>query len=156
MNSFFDNLYNKFLFRDLLGKAMPGFILILGTVAMLKPDWLSEIMPTRPTNIVYYFVIYGVSFSTGMLIQTFSLIRLLWRCQSGQTRVTQLKKLFNFHTRKDHEQVLVTEQRERLVVLKDMTGNLGMSLLVLAFVAWSCYPNDLLGTLLFVLSLLFF
>lgn len=146
MNNFFDNLYNKFLLRDLLGKALPGLILLLGLTIILGHGSFRVLSSFRHITIFHYFLLYGLSFAVGMLLQSGSIVRFLWRRRKkvdGLAQLTNyskfLKKQATTFKEKNAVGLLIAQtivaQRERLVVLKDMTGNLGMSFFLLSLVA---------------------
>ena len=162
MDKFFDSLYNKFILRDLLGKVLPGLIFLLGieTVASQGHHWLMR--GALHADIVLYFLIYGLAFATGLLVQLLNPVRWAWKLwhlmvwlnnksenkeKVDSPLLSHLDRLYAFYQKipkaKDSEVVAkaILNQRERLVVLKDVTGNLGTSLLAFVLVWKYCLAS---------------
>lgn len=87
LDGFFDGLYSKFLLRDILGRAIPGFIALLAIADFLKmrPPHL----PNRDLGLLYYVMVYGVSFASGTLLQYLG-----WRASVVKVQVWPKTGLF--------------------------------------------------------------
>jgi len=138
-SSFFDNLYTKFLLRDLLSKAIPGFIAIAGIANTLGVNVLQLL--NEDLNFYGYLLLYGVSFAMGSLMQfaaSNKLIRVIKihagdevsKDQSDEMTIS-LKRLKGFLVKYQKNQ-LILDQRERLVILKNMAGNYAVAFLLIA------------------------
>ncbi len=150
MDKLFDNLYNKFLLRDLLGKVLPGLILILGFTYAYWPKGLCLIFPNKPENLFYYLVIYGLSFIVGLVLQFINPVRLFpfLRRLILEEPTQPLDRLYEFLNRRTRFNrgrnpqasllvaQIVIDQRERLVVLKDVTGKFRGCCLYTSYCFW--------------------
>jgi hypothetical protein len=151
LEKFLDYLYTKFVIRDLLGKVLPGILLILGSAAILKSEWLCLVIPDKQWNLLNYFLLFGTSFTVGLVLQFICLPRFIWvNRRAGYEK--QLESLYKVTKRSVKNEVLYTH-RERFVVLKEMTGNMGMSLLILALLFGLCKGNWIIGVTLGLTSL---
>ncbi len=133
MSGFFDNLYRKFLLRDILAKAVPGFLLL----AYLFHDKIPANYPKHGfPEIVVVAVLYGLSFMTGMLLQFLgSQFRIIKIYVHEGDRNKSLKYLREFLGDKDNKENLST-QRERFVILKNMSGTYAMALIAIILVTF--------------------
>ena len=161
---FFSNLYSKFILRDLLGKVFPGFIFLSGLALFfgLKSHELFHFLTYA--SLFHYFLIYGISFVIGLLLQFLNPVRLVWRIKRKRNGGDELKKYHEFLVSLRRNEPIVGDpisqtmnaQRERLVVLKDITGNLGNAIFALALFAiyWKV-DTGLTGVLFLIAGLLF-
>lgn len=138
MTGFFDSLYSQFLLRDLLAKVFPGFIVVfgIGTLVSSDPAWLAGFSSNFDTTILFG-LIYGTSFVVGLIIQfagerTGLIIIFVWpAADDNDNRQVSLRRAQEFllHNRLTDPAL---RQRERFAILKELSGNLGASALILA------------------------
>ncbi len=136
MKELFDGLYTKFFLRDILAKAIPGFIVLAGITDCL---WARPFDSFHRGNIIIFTLIYGVSFATGMLMQfagsSFRLIKIhVWpdtKFFSKPNHKESLEKLSTFLKNTDKKPDIRME-RERLVILKQMSGTYAIAALLFA------------------------
>jgi hypothetical protein len=138
-----DYLYSRFILRDFLAKAVPG-ALVLGSCALLWWDLKTILGGLGKLPIYTYVLLYGIAFVTGFGIQaigTFSwVVTLRPRCERLKDTLARLN---TFRERATDKQ---QQQHERFVVLKEMTGNTAVALLIGIiihgrFACW-CEPRD--------------
>lgn len=152
MSNFFKYLYTKFLLRDVLAKAVPGFLVLAYLfhnripVAYLKHD-----LP----EIVVITVLYGLSFMTGMLLQflgaRFRLIRIHVHNNDVEATLINLKEFL------DNPQVTdrIRQQRERFVILKEMSGTYSTAVFPIALIEFVKFLVHRLDSLLISMAILF-
>lgn len=165
MGNLFDNLYNNFLLRDLLGKVLPGLLILLAIVGVHLPKIWCEIFTVTPSNLFYYLILYGASFAVGLVVQFINpvrsasmIIRLLQRQPFNHlTRLNNFLERRVTRNQRENEQTrslvcqIVINQRERFVVLKDLLGNLGTSLLISVFIIG--IQKEILGCLFIIIAI---
>lgn len=78
MDKFSDRLYGKFLLRDLLLKALPGLLLLIGMFSVFWPLKIWRILFKRKTNMFPYLLVYAASFALRWVAQHVFPGRLLW------------------------------------------------------------------------------
>ena len=168
MSDLIESLYSKFILRDILAKAIPGLftLLALGLLTdSLEPiwNWTSSI---EIQIWVFYTIIYGLSFLVGMMLSFVSswfryLLGKLLFWKSGNLRNWEKKLdgliefLGNLRHRSDRNDLI--RQRERFVILKDMTGNFAVSLAILFYALNYKFPkiiNDNLVVIILIVGLL--
>lgn len=142
MSEFFKNLYTNFILRDILAKAVPGF-LVLAYIFHGKMPIVHSIQGFL--EIVVIVLIYGLSFMTGMLLQflgTLKIPRTNWSIIKiyvhKNNQVISLKKLEEFLSATKGSEV-IRSQRERFVILKNMAGTYAVSLLAILLVEFAKY-----------------
>src|SRR3990172_9841210 len=79
MDKFFNHLYSKFLLRDLLGKALPGLLLLIGVFSVFWPHRIWRVLFKRRTNLFPYLLLYGASVALGGLARSVNPWRFLWK-----------------------------------------------------------------------------
>lgn len=157
MNEFLEGLYDRFLLRDVIGKAVPGFILlfIICNSSFDVGHFLFQ------QNIFIGILVFALSFVAGIIIQWFGVqvgaIRIyVWEpTKARPTR--QEASLHAYHifltrTRNNH---FVRIHRERFVVLKHIAGNfasLGILVIILRFISllWTNADQQVLDYILVV------
>jgi hypothetical protein len=145
MTQFFDLLYTRFLLRDIIAKNVPAlllFVVIFQASDLSIEDTEPYLKPLREifsTSSVYSFVcvalLYAIGFAVGILLQGFGeFIRLVrihpWDGPSGRVKQSLMVAHMFLANTKDNE--IARQQRERFIVLKEMTGNLSVVFLVAA------------------------
>lgn len=65
MDKFSDRVYGKFLLKDLLQKALPGLLLLIGMFSVFWPLKIWRILFKRRTHVIPYVLVYGASFALG-------------------------------------------------------------------------------------------
>ena len=143
MSSFFDSLYSQFLLRDLLATVVPGFISLAAISVLLvrHPLELVERL-SRVHTLVTLGTLYGISFMIAMLFQFVGerlglLVIFIWReNEELDARQDSLEHAQNFLRDKGLTDNIL-RQRERFAILKEMSGNFGMSMLVVAVTAFA-------------------
>ena len=133
--SFFKYLYTDFLLRDILAKAVPGFLVLAylfrGNIPIAHPK---DALP----DIVVIAVLYGLSFMTGMFLQFLGSqgrgrLRLIRIYVHDDDRDESLDHLRDFLNATDNRKYLRT-QRERFVILKNMSGTYTVAIFAIAIV----------------------
>lgn len=137
MSEFFKNLYTNFLLRDVLAKAVPGFLVLAYLFhGRIPTAYHHHGLP----EIVVITVLYGLSFMTGMLLQflgtlkickrrcKWSLIKIYVHDDNQEKSLAKFKKFLN--ATKDRNDL--RSQRERLVILKNMSGTYSIAVLIVA------------------------
>lgn len=79
LNKFNDYVYNRFLLRDLLRKALPGLLLLIGMFSVLWPRTIWRVLFKRRTDLIPYVLVYGASLALGGLARTVNPWRSLWK-----------------------------------------------------------------------------
>jgi hypothetical protein len=69
MDKFSERVYGKFLLRDLLLKALPGLLLLIGMFSVFWPRTIWRALFRRRTNLVPYVLVFGASFALGWAAQ---------------------------------------------------------------------------------------
>lgn len=153
MSNFFENLYKDFLLRDILAKAVPGFLLLGYFLQGKMPTVLPE---NEIPDIVVIIVLYGLSFMTGMLLQylgaKFRLIR-IYVHDNDQEKT--LKKLHEFLDATKNERENFRSQRERFVILKNMSGTYAIAFLTIALIEFVKYFGDVRDPIPMTIAVLF-
>jgi hypothetical protein len=143
MSEFLEGLYDRFLLRDVVGKATPGFILLI----VVWNSVYGDIRFPFHKDIFIGVVVFGISFVAGIIIQWIGVkigaIRLyVWEETRSRSTVQEasLSAYHNFLER-TRNKPFVRIQRERFVVLKHIAGNfatLGIFILVIRLVFLIC------------------
>ena len=129
LNDAIDQLYSHFLLRDVLAKAIPGFIGLLVLGAPLLGHHQARWLPYGLTlNWIVVLVIYGVSFLAGMMLQFLAhrigLIQIhVWpKGAGGSAPQVSISKALTFMVA-NTANATVLRVRERYAILKEMTGS---------------------------------
>ena len=150
VSRFFELLYTQLLLRDLVAKVFPGCLVSLAVIFLVQgrppdlPFYLRELNVHYPIWIVALFA-YIWTFMVAILCQfvgmSVGLIRIHpwppgdrfanWFAASDVQRSLRIARKFLSATR-DLDTARL--QRERFVVLKEATGNLGTALLLIAII----------------------
>ena len=140
LKGLFEALYSKFLLRDVVAKALPGFILISIFWGMNAPDNPFYFEPfTEGSSLLHDLVVFAVSWIAGIGIQsfgvhTFSKFQILrieqtidanGNCLEDLQRWSQLKTRFTLNS-DDVQRSLV----ERMALIKEASGIGGLSCLI--------------------------
>jgi len=141
MGGFFDSLYSQFLLRDLLAKVVPGFIALAAISALVihSPLELVERL-SGVHSIVTIGILYGISFMVGMFLQFIGerirfVVIFVWRDNDEIDAREESLRRFQEFLSDEALSVPIYRQRERFAILKEMSGNFGMSLLSVSVVA---------------------
>ena len=125
-------LYSQFLLRDILAKAVPGFLALLALSSIAPHSASPRFLWHSPIpDLILLVVLYGVSFMFGMLLQYVGkLLHLLqfhvWKPSPPKSREeASLAKLQDFLSLPD-SRVRLVRQRERFVILKEMSATYGL------------------------------
>lgn len=131
INGFFSSLYSKFVLRDLLGRVFPGLIIILG-LANEHEAGIWGIQSLSNISLLGGFILFSSSFVIGIILQSvrtipYNLIEyFIWPKKKPLQALKDLKN-----------NQFVRDQRERLVVLRDVTGNTSLAIFaVLTLTLW--------------------
>jgi hypothetical protein len=129
LNDAIEQLYSHFLLRDVLAKAIPGFLALLMLAAPLLGHHQERWLPFgRNLNWIAVLVIYGVGFLAGMMLQFLAqrigLIQIhVWdkeaRRSAPQVSVAKALHFMLANT----ANATVFRVRERFAILKEMTGS---------------------------------
>jgi len=148
-------LYTRFLLRDFLAKALPGFIVIgvfyLSFIHDKKTfsDVLEVVKTSNITLISFMLSSYLLMFAVGMLIQFIGMqLRIVqihpWidpepprtkRTSMKERTKLSLQKAWSF-LQQNKEIPFALTQRERSAVLKEMTGNLAMAIFIVVLISF--------------------
>ncbi len=79
MGKYLDHVYNKFLLRNLLGKALPGLLLLIGMFSVFWPRTIWRVLFNRRTNLIPYMLVFGASVALGGLARSVNPWRYLWK-----------------------------------------------------------------------------
>jgi hypothetical protein len=79
MDKFFERVYNKFSLWNLLGKALPGLLLLIGMFSVFWPRTIWRVLWNRKTNLIPYIMIFGASFALGGVARSVNPWRFLWK-----------------------------------------------------------------------------
>ena len=132
-------LYSKFILRDFAAKIVPGSIVLLGLaveVSGKQPGWLLARVPKVP--VVLLAVGLGFVWILGLMTQQMSFMLvwpLLW-CFTRRRRIptsrypfrTEFVDIVSRRTTAEAVEENRAQQLERLVVIKEATGNLATSM----------------------------
>lgn len=72
-------IYNKFLLRDLLWKALPGLLLLIGMFSVFWPRTIWRVLWKRKTNLIPYVLLFGASVGLGGVARAVNPWRSLWK-----------------------------------------------------------------------------
>ena len=172
-------LYDKFLLRDVFGKMMPGFIIILSILAMTNNPPVSPICMIEKLahawTLGVFLIVLGVSWIIGFVPQQVLRIRCLVRHRlvvSSETRSGKFIKIysaFSFNDSKEKIMKQLMTQRERHAVINEATGNLAISLVpfIIALIipmivsnlkygiVWSDIVSDIIACILTIFIIVF-
>jgi hypothetical protein len=132
MDGFFEGLYERFILRDIVGKVVPGFLVLLTLGSTFRwgarhfSDWTPELLQLT--------LVYAVSFVIGTSLQFIGtklgwIRTYVWPAEIKKKKVvrsSQEVSLTKYRALLNKSQP-IRLQRERLVVLKQVTGNFGMA-----------------------------
>jgi hypothetical protein len=79
MDKFSDRVYGKFLLRDLLLKALPGLLLLIGMFSVFWPRTIWRVLFKRRTNLIPYMLVFGASVALGGVARSVNPWRFLWK-----------------------------------------------------------------------------
>ena len=79
MDKFSDRVYGNFLVRDLLLKALPGLLLLIGMFSVFWPRTIWGVLFRRRTKLIPYMLVYGASFALGWAAKFANPWRVVWR-----------------------------------------------------------------------------
>jgi hypothetical protein len=135
MQNFFNNLYDKFILRDLLSFVVPGGILSISVLSIwFQP---TDIIKTlEPIHWIFYFLIIGLLFIIGFFIQCVGLYAIpitwthlelklykIWNQELLKKRYIKRQRFFKISNESEKRQL------ERIVVLKQLCSNNFLSIL---------------------------
>lgn len=139
VGSILDNLYEKFVFRDLLSFIIPGAILLF-SVATFVAGFDNAIRFFKTGDFLFYVILYGLSYPLGYAVQTFGVFG--WYFLSGKrsqllrfhddSRDPRDNQIFdnrmNRFSRAFDENPVVMRELERQTSHLQMCGNISISL----------------------------
>ncbi len=79
MGKYFDRLYNRFSLKNLLLKALPGLLLLIGMFSVFWPKTIWRVLFKRRTSLIPYMLVYGASVALGGLARSVNPWRHLWK-----------------------------------------------------------------------------
>jgi hypothetical protein len=79
MENFFDRLYSKISLRQLLRKALPGLLLLIGMFSVFWPRTIWRVLWKRKTNPVPYLLVFGASYALGGVARAVKPWRSIWK-----------------------------------------------------------------------------
>ena len=121
-----NGLYTNYLARDFVAKVIPGFILLasfmFGPPSKLRPDDFLRDLP-----LLAWPFIYGICLAIGFSIQAFGeLTRWARIFPRGEKRGDSIPRMVKLHRT---SQPWAIQQRERYVVIKEMSANVSLALI---------------------------
>lgn len=133
MSSWFDRMYSGFLLRDFIAKVIPGSIVLL-PVALL--EFHEYVLLIGSVSLVLMLVLVallcGYLFVVGMMLQQLGEI-LGWVTNSDKSDIGKdYKDMLGFGKRFKKSDCYERMIKERLTIIKEMSGNMGMALVLLA------------------------
>lgn len=135
LSNFFESLYTQFLLRDILAKTIPGFLALSAVGSLLNSSrvdlqavFLDEFTPA------WFLILYGLSFMSGMLVQHLGMRIGFSPVNPSKKIIKQYLSRLNKFYKKAKDDPQLSRQRERLVILKEMAANYGMSLSIILVV----------------------
>ena len=151
-------LYEKFILRDLLSFVTPGAI-VIGSILFLRWDFCQILEYSKSIPFVLLIPILGILFVVGFAIQCFGadIVHII-QFHSCKNDREHFERLSRFYQNKDDKS---EQQHERFVVLKQMSGNCFLAILIAGalFAAKQCIPpfyNTLLGILILLMVISLF
>jgi hypothetical protein len=163
MIQFLEYLYTRFILRDFLAKALPGFLVSLAiyfsffhNLETVSTVW----QKVKDSSVALTFFIlssYLLTFAVGMMVQFIGMqcrIARIHPWTEPETPTTKhmtmreqtklsLQKSWIFQ-QQNKELPFALTQRERSAVLKEMTGNLATAIILIALITFVKYLIDLL------------
>ena len=138
ISKFFDTLYSHFVIRDIAAKVLPGLLALFSIVKIFRPDisYTSGLLVDIP-DVFKAVVLYGVGFVSGVLLQYVGMksgltITHVWpKTEANTSEFNSVDRAISFLVEVDSKHPLA-RKRERMIVLKEMTGNYALALIVLA------------------------
>jgi hypothetical protein len=134
LGSIFENLYSRFILRDLFAKMAPGFIAILATSSFMFGSLKCVYYISAELNFWHWILLLAFSWIVGFILQQGGIsvnflrddIYKYYKRGEGKKLIRYFrleKKLLNSY---DHE---FKQARERVIVLKEACGNVSMALI---------------------------
>lgn len=127
VNKIIDNFYSNFVLRDLLSFITPGAISIFSSLTLIF-DFQDIINFFSNISLLIFIPALGLFYSIGYSLQFLGVtIRIINKDenQNDKERIIDYKNIIKISNKKNTYLML---QRERLVILKQMTGNNAMAL----------------------------
>ena len=134
-DSVIDRLYTSYLLRDFVAKVVPGFLVLLSIVLSSGHD-RRLLHAIQAFSFWGWFLLIGLAFSIGFLVQALGELvgwTRIYPDGSSHNRAARVNAIHRMIALSRSNQPLITQQRERYVVLKEMSANFSLSI-VLAFV----------------------
>jgi hypothetical protein len=139
MKDFLNNLYDKFVLRDLLSFITPGFIFIFAMLLYWHP--LSTIIEqTGKIHWIIYIPIFGCFYLVGFALHCIGLLLIPFlgtdSCNRGYriwkdfSIIKEYKNTIDFQNKANDSAI---KQMERIIVFKQMCGNNALSILIASF-----------------------
>jgi hypothetical protein len=138
ISNLFKSLYSHFLLRDVAAKIIPGLINLFVIAALIAGDfknllhYLSKINP-----LALSVLLYGVGLMYGLLLQhmgySFRIIRThVWKEENGSMKFSSSRSIENEirFLKVAHKNESLMRRRERFVVIKEISGNYAISLII--------------------------
>ena len=140
----FDSFYNRFILRDVFGKIVPGFILIVGILILLEPSpsicskikicpvaEIGYLIFSKANSISLLAIVLfslGIGWLAGFAIQRLGeILGVLIEPRNGTEEQEWLDLMIKFD-RNTRTREWERNLRERLVVIKEACGNSSVAL----------------------------
>ena len=157
LDSVIDRLYTSYLLRDFVAKVVPGFV-VLSALALSSGTRDHMLRAVHGLSIWAWFLLTGLSFSVGFLVQaTGELIGWthIYPDGSSHNREARANAIRRMIAPSRSNQPAISQQRERYVVLKEMSANFSLSLIIaVAILVSAQLPPPVPGITRLVLLLL--
>ncbi len=131
INNILDNFYNNFFMRDILGKILPGLILLFSlNTRFIFINCCDELL--KKPNFYLVSIIILISYINGLCIQFLgysSTLILINRCRWGQNPISLEDWMKNRKKFLINANVIQLKHAERFAVVKEISGNNGISLI---------------------------
>jgi len=148
-----DRLYTNYLLRDFVAKLLPGAV-FLGTVLLTPYDARLKVHSLDNLPAWTWLLLLGASLVTGFAIQAFGELTGLARIypRNGNRNYARQQAIYRMVALHSLEKPWANLQRERYVVIKEMSATTALALLLsLAYVAVSHYaPGSVVALRLFI------
>jgi|GEM_PF-6975263 len=124
-----DSLYSTFLARDLFAKVIPGSLILYTVLNAISVNGSSGTL--KDLNIIGWLIFFGISWTIGFAVQGIGECTSLHRPNPrNENYEVFLKRKSDFINNTGIPQE-ARNNRERFVVIKETTANLGTSLIIL-------------------------
>lgn len=165
ISKLFDQIYKKFVLRDIVSILFCGFVLNVAVYKIIPDDQIENLLSgLNKQSIVVYVLIVIFSYITGMLINELR-EAILFYCFYPKVEGKERRLFKNMKNHYEKNIEIITDPKieeghsildtiERQIVMLQATGNLGITLIIVFLIILTKYNNININIILIIILIL--